>query len=212
MREDDTHIVRYTIHKIKRLMPYVLVTVLASYFVVNFSLFRAGDLRGAIHQAQDLSAELLLMRVFIHTPDQMIFYCGNLWYLSALLAVLPVFCLMCKKCQKYVLMIAFVYCPLYYIYTGAAAATLAPRYLLRTLAGLLAGVLVYHLSDYIRTRLHIRPVVYTMAELFLIMALFAGLYLNNRNFENYVLAFEQFLAIVFSQEAIQLSQRQCIVT
>lgn len=107
MREDDTHIVRYTIHKIKRLMPYVLVTVLASYFVVNFSLFRAGDLRGAIHQAQDLSAELLLMRVFIHTPDQMIFYCGNLWYLSALLA------------------------------------------------GLLVGVLVYHLSDYIRTRLHI---------------------------------------------------------
>lgn len=99
-----------------------------------------------------------------------------------------------------------------YIYTGAAAATLAPRYLLRTLAGLLAGVLVYHLSDYIRTRLHIRPVVYTMAELFLIMALFAGLYLNNRNFENYVLAFEQFLAIVFSQQAIQLSQRQCIVT
>ena len=29
------------------------------------------------------------------------------------------------------------------------------------------------------------------------MALFAGLYLNNRNFENYVLAFVQFLAIVF---------------
>ena len=88
-------------------MPYVLVTVLASYFVVNFSLFRAGDLRGAIHQAQELPAELLLMRAFIHTPDQMIFYCGNLWYLSALLA------------------------------------------------GLLVGVLVYHLSDYIRTRLHI---------------------------------------------------------
>lgn len=44
------------------------------------------------------------------------------------------------------------------------------------------------------------------------MALFAGLYLNNRNFENYVLAFVLFLAIVFSQQAIQLSQRQCIVT
>ena len=49
LQEDDTHIVRYTVYKIKRLMPYVLVTVLASYFVVNFSLFRTGDLRGAIH-------------------------------------------------------------------------------------------------------------------------------------------------------------------
>lgn len=184
MREDDTHIVRYTIHKIKRLMPYVLVTVLASYFVVNFSLFRAGDLRGAIHQAQDLPAELLLMRAFIHTPDQMIFYCGNLWYLSALLTVLPVFCLMCKKCQKYVLMIAFVYCPLYLYLHGSCccnAGAALPAADSGGAAGRSVGL----------------PVVYTMAELFLIIALFAGLYLNNRNFENYVLAFVLFLAIVF---------------
>ena len=204
LQKDDTHIVRYTLAKIKRLMPYVLVTVAASYLAVNLRLLQAGDLRGARLQARDLPAELLLMRAFIKEPDQMIFYCGNLWYLSALLAVLPVFCLLCKKCRQYVLLIAFVYCPIYYIYTGATAVTLAPRCLLRTLAGLLAGVLVYHIAQYIRTQCRAKPVVYTLAEAGLLAAVFAALYWNSRNFENYVLAFVLFLSLVFSQRAIQL--------
>ena len=207
LRSDDPHIVQYTLSKIKRLMPYVVFTVLASYLCVNLPLFCAGDLYTAVSNAKDLPAELLLMRALIKSPDQMIFYCGNLWYLSALLVVLPVFCLLCEKCRKYILPIAFVYCPVYYIYTGASAVTLAPRCLLRTLAGLLAGVLIYHLSAYVRAHPRFSPVVYTLAEGMLLASVFVGLYLNCRNFENYVMAFILFLTIVFSQRAIQLPLR-----
>lgn len=102
----------YTAKKFLPFLPHLLVALPIVYFARNFYFLKDGNLLGFLTGFKDMFAEFLLLPVkFFEMPVRQI---GPLWYLSALLVVMPLFGYICQS--KYRRPIGFAGLILAYVY------------------------------------------------------------------------------------------------
>lgn len=102
----------YTAKKFLPFIPHLLIALPIVYFARNFYFLKGGNTLGFLAGFKDMFAEFLLLPVkFFENPVRQI---GPLWYLSALLIVMPLFSYICQS--KYRRPIGFAGLILAYVY------------------------------------------------------------------------------------------------
>ncbi len=108
---------RYTAKKFIPFIPHLLVALPIAYFMLNFHFLKDGDVLGFFTGFKDMFAEFLLLPIkFFDNPARQI---GPLWYLSALLIVMPLFSYICQS--KYRRPICYAGLILAYVYFSMQA-------------------------------------------------------------------------------------------
>lgn len=86
---------KYTAKKFLPFLPHLLLALPIAYAASNFHYLRSGDIFGFFVGFRDMFAELLLLPIkFFDGPVRQI---GPLWYLSALLVIMPIFSYICQS-------------------------------------------------------------------------------------------------------------------
>ena len=102
----------YTAKKFLPFIPHLLIALPIVYFARNFYFLKGGNTLGFLAGFKDMFAEFLLLPVkFFENPVRQI---GPLWYLSALLFVMPLFSYICQS--RYRRPICFAGLILAYVY------------------------------------------------------------------------------------------------
>lgn len=148
-QDDSENIISYCAKKYVRLFPYSCFSIICCYLVTNFNLILRGDIHGVIYEARDLPLELLLLRSAVSDTTKFKMYDGILWFLSALFIVLPLFCFVCNVIKKYALMISIFFCEIWYIGFNVNRSTYGWKGLCRAMAGLMLGIIIFHIGKYI---------------------------------------------------------------
>lgn len=86
---------KYTAKKFLPFLPHLLLALPIAYTASNFRYLESGDVFGFFAGFKDMFAELLLLPIkFFDSPVRQI---GPLWYLSALLIIMPIFSYVCQS-------------------------------------------------------------------------------------------------------------------
>lgn len=102
----------YTAKKFLPFLPHLLLALPIAYTASNFHYLKVGDWLGFVTGFRDMFAELFLLPIqFFDNPTRQI---GPLWYLSALLIVMPLFSYICQS--KYRRAIGFAGLIMAYVY------------------------------------------------------------------------------------------------
>lgn len=135
----------YTFQKFKRFFGYTVIAVLFQYAIDNGSYLCAGDIRTFI-------------RSFIYAPYEMIYLSSSgicsahvapIWYLSAMLIVLPMMIYLMQKAPEFWKIFVFVFPILYFGYKGVNTERAWPNDMVRALACMALGTLVYLCAEYL---------------------------------------------------------------
>ena len=137
----------YTIRKFLPILPYVWVAV-----SIQWLAFIISQVHNGMYAIKDVI--YVFMNNIIHGMLLINITGGgnpfvtSMWYLMALLVVLPIFNLVCCMKDRYSkITVAFLYCAIYYGTMGVEAIIDFPQNLLRVMAGLLLGCLIYEMAD-----------------------------------------------------------------
>ena len=135
----------YTFQKFKRFFGYTVIAVLLQYAIDNVTYLRTGDIRS-------------FFRAFIYAPYEMIYLSSSgicpaqvapIWFLSAMLIVLPAIVYLMQKAPEFWKVFAFVFPILYFGYKGVNTDRAWPNDMVRALACMALGTLVYLCSEYL---------------------------------------------------------------
>lgn len=136
----------YTVKKFTHFIPYILVAIAIKYITI---LLR-NDGTPFFSVIKILPLDILLLN------SQTSELTSPLWFLSAMLIVFPLFCLMCQTKHKYTLYIlSFTSAIVYYfnIFNGGHSHT---ECLVRAFLAMTTGILVYAFSVYIKKNKRIK--------------------------------------------------------
>lgn len=135
----------YTFRKFKRFFGYTVIAVLLQYAIDNVTYLRTGDIGS-------------FFRAFIYAPYEMIYLSSSgicpahvapIWFLSAMLIVLPVMVYLMQKAPEFWKVFAFVFPILYFGYKGVNTDRSWPNDMVRALACMALGTLVYLCGEYL---------------------------------------------------------------
>lgn len=143
--------IKYTIKKYRAIFPYTFIAVLASLVGIHAFV------------KEDISWFMVLRAIFeslmIIRGDSNV---GVLWYLAAMLPILPVLAIFVQKTPiKVYGTLSLIYVFLWYFVLGRYDDVFVPISYLRAICGLALGVLVYCLKLFIENRLDVREDVFT---------------------------------------------------
>ena len=203
-KENSEDIMHYCVKKYVRLLPYSCFSIIGCYLFVNFNTILEGNFHGAIYEARDLPLELLLLRSATMEATRFKTYCSILWFLSSMFIVLPLFCFVCTTLKKHALMISVLFCELWYVGTDAKRYGNDWQSLCRAMAGLMLGIIVFHIGKYIAENAKCGGGVFAFAEILTILFIVVTLYKNYYILKVYVVSFIVLMSIVFSQKGIQI--------
>ncbi|MBR0481178.1 MAG: acyltransferase, partial [Firmicutes bacterium] len=135
----------YTIKKILPMFPYALAVTLCAYFTQAAAglVFNGWTWREfLINFMGDFTFDVLLL-----TDTFTNFMVVPLWYISALLIVFPFFCLLAQLKNRYTkVLVCLVYPLMYFGWLGVTGNRTFPRDMLRAMAGMMLGLVVYEFS------------------------------------------------------------------
>lgn len=130
----------YTAKKFLPFVPYVLVAIILKYV----ALLLRNDGTPLFSILKILPLDILLLN------SQVMDLNWPLWYLSAMLIVFPLFCLMCQTKHKYTLYIILLTSIIVYYFNIFDGDVSHIQCLVRAFFGLSTGVLIYAFTSYIR--------------------------------------------------------------
>ena len=197
---------KYTWNKFKVFLPYTILAVLLMYLVKMFYL-DFGSLRELLGFLKKIVLELTLLNT---QGGGML---GLTWYLASIMVIYPIFCTFCQS--KYKLFLFFLiipFCLTYYL-GFSAFNSIEPTTLLRSLAGLSMGAIVYALSEFIK-RFNFRKVwivALSILELLCFAISLVFLWTNDRPLVyedrfysfNIIFFFMLMLSLLLSEKTIQ---------
>lgn len=189
---------KYWICKFLPLIPYTTIAIATQWIVFGIVQIQNGiwTLKDFVFMLfEDLTIEVLLL------PAQGDYFVGPMWYITALFIAFPLFLwVVCLK-NKYVRIFISVLYPLsYYGIVGAPEIIAFPRSVLRILAGLFLGELIFEVLSFIDEWLNSRNVHVLLTIEFIIF--FMPVYLtckNTKAFRFEIICFFLFLIIAFSE-------------
>ncbi|MBR3122500.1 acyltransferase [Candidatus Saccharibacteria bacterium] len=166
---------KYTWKKFKVFLPYTIIAVLLMYLVKFFYL----DFN-SLEELLGFLKRMVLELTLLNTQGGGAL--GLTWYLAAVVVIYPIFCTFCQSKHKTFLFFLIVpFCLTYYL-GFATFSSVDTTTLLRSLAGLSMGAIVYVLSEYIK-KLDFRKVwivFLSIAELLCFGISLIFLWTNNR--------------------------------
>ena len=136
LEQQSKNAISYTVKKFLPLIPFVIVAIVIKY--IALLLRNDGATFSSIMKILPLDILLLNSQTAeLNWP---------LWYLSAMLIVFPLFCLMCQTKRKNTLYIVLFTSTIVYYFNFFNGAISYLGCLIRAFFGMSAGVLVYALS------------------------------------------------------------------
>ena len=134
---------RYTWKKFKAFLPYTILAVLLMY-LIKFIYLDFNSLRELLGFFKKITLELTLLNT------QGGGALGLTWYLAAIVVIYPIFCTLCQSKHKMFLFFLIVpFCLTYYLGFATFSSTDSAT-ILRSLAGLSMGAIIYALSEFIK--------------------------------------------------------------
>ncbi len=134
---------RYTLNKFKRFFVYTTLPIILMYLVTN---------RGILHEQGFTS----YIKAFENMPFELIYLSAGtiestrlfpLWFLSAMLIVFPVFCILAQLKNTRVVCILAAYISLfYYLSKYDFGSHIYPNQIIRAFSAMMLGYLVYHMT------------------------------------------------------------------
>lgn len=173
LEQKSKNAIVYTAKKFLPFIPYVLVAITLKY--VALLLRNDGTPLSSILKILPLDILLLNSQVMeLNWP---------LWYLSAMLIVFPLFCLMCQTKRKYTLYIILLTSIIVYYFNIFNGGVSHIQCLVRAFFGLSTGVLIYAFASYIKGNKKIKKksTLVPLAYLLLMIASILCLYPTEDN-------------------------------
>lgn len=160
----------YTVKKFIPFIPHLVLALLVAYAVRNKNLFLSGDFKGALLGFKDMIPELLLLpSSFIEKGYREL---GPLWYLSALLVVMPIFSYICQsKYRRPVMFVGLVFVYFFYSLQKTISLFDPASAFMKCLACMFLGMLVFDISNEIKQMklARVKRICLTVLELALIL-------------------------------------------
>lgn len=151
---------KYTFNKFKKLLHYIFLSIIILY--------------GALIIFQEIGVGVAIKHSLVDLlflTSQRMTENAALWYISALLIVYPLFCLLCQmRSRRLLTIIGLVIVPVYYL--NSSLAYYGPESLIRTFVGLFGGILIAALADIFHEKINNR--IHRLALLALGIISFAG--------------------------------------
>lgn len=136
---------QYTIKKFMPLLPYALIATLCGWVTQGIvgMIYSGWTWENLIISfLGDFAFDVLLISDTFSHPLII-----PLWYLSALMIVFPVFCVFVQIKNRYTKVLICIICPImYHGWTGVSGNREFPHNMLRVIAGMMLGVLLYEFS------------------------------------------------------------------
>lgn len=173
LEERSLEAITYTMHKFKRIMPYVAIAVLLEYICDYYAEYLSLGFLGKrylLFVFENLISEITLLSSSGLVEANL----APIWYLSAMFLVFPLFTFMLsfKKLHKWYLgYLSWVLAVLYYGHVGVICKRDWPHDLLRAFVCLWLGVFVYGVSEAIK--MHKKGKWFTIAVTLLELGSFA---------------------------------------
>lgn len=186
----------YTIKKFQVFLPYVIISAILKY-ALDYGL-KYIDLKFCITNFP--FEALLLSDAFAQTCSRNV----PIWFLSCMFIVFPLFCLICQISKKYlVYTLSLLGVLLYYGYFGIRNVGGNPFGLIRALAGLCLGIVVYGVAGYMRSARFnaLQRVVLTVVEEGVLLLSVYNMYFQTSTLVFNLLCFFVGLSIMFSGQS-----------
>lgn len=172
----------YTIKKFKNFFAYTTFAVLFQYVMDHYPLFASGDIKSFIKSFAYAPYEILyLSSSGICWP-----HVAPIWFLSAMVIVLPAMVYVIQKAPEFWKVFSFVYPILYFGHRGVNTERAWPNDMLRALACMALGTMVYILAEYLATNFSnkkLHKIVFSIIEfLCVITAIYVSVW--NKEFVN----------------------------
>ncbi len=190
----------YTIRKFMPMMPYLAISVLARYLYDGIVVIRSGG--GIIYALKNLvyaPFELFLTNyIFDGIPQKV----GALYFLSAMVFVFPVFCILCQLKNKTVKAGIAMYLVLFYYHNAESAITASyPQVLARAFCGMCLGLVIHYVIEEFGKHFDLGKLksrmLYLLGNILLLFSMFlSGISHDNRRI--------QLLCIFFGVMIVQL--------
>lgn len=133
----------YTLHKFKGFVGYAVIAVFSEYFIAGYSLLKSGQFSEFILSFRNMPFEMM----FLSSSGIVNPKVAPIWYLSAMLLVMPLFCFVVQKYRSFFVSIGcWLFPVLYYGRVGVTSLRDWPHDMLRAFACMSLGAFAYLLS------------------------------------------------------------------
>lgn len=170
INEKAKNAIDYTVQKIRPLLPYIVIAIILHGIAMAILALKGDMTRSGLLDAAIKS----IMDVFL-LGSQLNINNWALWFISAMVIALPIFCIACQYKQKYVHLIGFTLAAiLFYFNTPNLDIINGPGAIIRAFIGLGVGAAIYIIDDLIISKKAIvknyTKVMWSVVDI----ALFAG--------------------------------------
>lgn len=143
LEEKSKRAIKYTFNKIKPLMPYIIIAI-----VLHFVAMALLALQGSAAKVGLLDIVIKSIMDILFLGSQINVDNWALWFISAMVIAMPLFCIICQYRQKYVHVIGFLLAAiLFYFNTPNLDIISGVGAIIRAFVGLATGGAVYIIAD-----------------------------------------------------------------
>lgn len=146
LEQKSKNAITYTVKKFVPFLPYILVAIIIKYV----ALLLRNDSTPFFSIMKILPLDILLLNSQVSELN------WPLWFLSAMLIVFPLFCLMCQTKHKYTLYIFLLTSIIVYYFNVFDGGVSHVECLVRAFFAMSTGILVYAFSTYIKKNKRIK--------------------------------------------------------
>ena len=143
LEEKAKESIAYTANKFKRFFVYTTVPIVLMYVVTNREILQDQGLMPYIKAFENMPFELLYLSAGTIESTRLF----PLWFLSAMLIVFPVFCILAQIKNRRIVCILAAYISLfYYLSKYDFGSHIYPNQIIRAFSAMMLGYLVYHIA------------------------------------------------------------------
>lgn len=212
--EKAKNAINYTVQKIKPLLPYIIIAVLLHGVAMTILALKGGMVRSGL-----LDVVIKSIMDMLLLGSQLDINNWALWFISAMIMALPLFCIICQYKQKYVHLIGFMLAAILFYFNASNLDIInGPGAIIRSFIGLGAGAAIYIIDDLIKSKKAVvkncAKVIWSVVNIALLTGSFLMMYptrnsLNSRQCQSLaVLLIFLFMVLLLSGRTI-LSQISC---
>lgn len=140
--------ITYTIRKIRPLAPYIVIAIILHSIVMSILALRGNTTKSSLLDvAIEAIMDVLLLGSQINVNG------WALWFMSAMIIVLPLFCIICQYKQKYVHLIIFLLIAILFYFNIPSLDNIYGIWaIIRAFVGLCTGAAIYIIADQINVK------------------------------------------------------------
>lgn len=197
--------ITYTIRKIKPLAPYIVIAIILHSIAMSILALQSNTIKSdLLNVAVEAVMDVLLLGSQINVNG------WALWFVSAMIIALPLFCVICQYKRKYVHLIAFlIIAILFYFNVSNLDNIYGVWAIIRAFVGLCTGAAIYIITEQINTEQassgRIVGIMWSILDAMLLAGAFLMMYptrssLNSRQCQSLaILLMVLFLVILMSK-------------